>query len=168
VKTLNVSQLKPNPAGKDRPRSGNLNPSQLAGEWVDIKNIGTYAVDLEAVELNDRVFGPAHPQGQWASILTFPSFLLPAGKTVRVHSGQHRDLSVIRAEDREGAEYHHFTGRDAYVWNNAQGDTAGLWDLRSQQWIDSASYDPNPPEGVVLVRSGVKLIHAPALTWRYR
>lgn len=168
MKTLSVTQLKPNPAGKDRSRSGNLNPSQLASEWIDIKNIGSYDVNLENVELNHRAFSPSHPQGQWAPVLAFAKFLLPAGKTVRVHAGQSRELLVIRPEDRQGAEYHCFIGRDAYVWNNAEGDTAGLWDLTSQHWIDAASYDPNPPEGLILIRSGPKLVPAASLAWLYR
>jgi hypothetical protein len=49
------------------------------------------------------------------------------------------------------------TGRDAYVWNNAEGDGPGLWRPSMKSWVDRTSYDPNPPEGAVLVRTGEKL-----------
>lgn len=82
----------------------------------------------------------------------------PPGKIVRVHSGQNRELSVVRPDDLAGADYHVFTGDDAYVWNNKQGDTPLLFYDVKKETIDSASYDPNPPEGVVLVRQGDKLV----------
>lgn len=158
MKTLKISQLKPNPTGKDRTRFGPLSATQLAAEWVDVKNTGIGSVNLENVELNHKAFSPQDPAGKWQAVMVFPSFLLAAGKVVRVHSGRHRDVSVIAAADQAGADYHTFTGADAYVWNNSEGDTAALWDLGQQKWIDSAAYDPNPPEGVILVRVGSKLI----------
>jgi hypothetical protein len=57
-----------------------------------------------------------------------------------------------------GADYHVFTGEDEYVWNNRQGDTPLLFNDTTEKTIDKASYDPNPPEGVVLVRAGDKLV----------
>ena len=56
-----------------------------------------------------------------------------------------------------GATYHLFTGRDEYVWNNREGDAPLLNFEPRNETIDTASYDPNPPEGVVLVRQGDKL-----------
>jgi hypothetical protein len=158
MKTLQISQLKPNPAGKDRTRFGPGSPTQLAGEWVDVKNTGTAPINLENVELNHKAFSPQDPAGRWQAVMVFPKFSLPAGNVVRVHSGKHRDVSVIGAADQAGADYHAFTGADAYIWNNRDGDTAALWDVAQQKWIDGAAYDPNSPEGVILVRLGSKLI----------
>ena len=158
MKTLQISQLKPNPTGKDRTRFGPVSATQLAGEWVDVKNTAAFPVNLENVELNYKAFSPQDPAGRWQTVMVFPKFFLPTGKIVRVHSGKHRDVSVIAAADHAGADYHTFTGRDTYVWNNKEGDTAALWDLALQKWIDCASYDSNPPEGIILIRVGSKLI----------
>lgn len=89
---------------------------------------------------------------------------LYSGRTVRVHSGSGPE-SAIRQEDSAGADYHLFTMRD-YVWNNRQGDSPTLFDTTLNQNVDQASYNPHPPEGQVLVRSGNKLIPAaiPAYT----
>ena len=87
--------------------------------------------------------------------MAFKGSLQP-GKTVRVHSGSGPD-SVIREEDRKGADIHVFTDRD-YVWNNKEGDTPALYNPVTHVTLDSASYDPNPPEGEVLFRSSGKLV----------
>lgn len=36
---LIVIRIKPNPTGKDRPPHGGLTAAQLAGEWVDFRNV---------------------------------------------------------------------------------------------------------------------------------
>ena len=166
MKTIRITKLKPNPVGKDRSAVGPLNPSQLAAEWVDIYNFGTSTVNPLGVELNNKAYSAAHPQGTWKSALNLPYLLLAPGQTLRVHAGQDRGLGLIRAEDLFGAEHHAFTGRDQYVWNNKEGDTAGLWGLRQMNWIDTASYDPSPPEGVVLIRAGDKLLPTAQMGYR--
>lgn len=158
--TIQVIRLKPNPRGKDR-TWGATTPAQLGAEWVDIKNNGTGSVDLSGVELNHIAYPAGGGEGKWASVCILKCVLGP-GQVLRVHSGEHRPVSVLHAEDQAGAHWHQFTGKDQYVWNNSQGDTAGLWLLNPGKWIDSASYDPHPPEGMVLVRSGQKLIPAVA------
>jgi hypothetical protein len=158
---LRVSQLKPNPAGKDRGRFGPLSAAQLGAEWVDIKNVGTAPVGLGGIELYHLAYGRPGTQPEWQKVTSFTGSLR-VGEVLRVHSGQTRDLSVLHREDLVGADYHGFSGRDAYVWNNAEGDTAGLWEPQSKTWVDKGSYDPHPPEGVVLVRSGSKLVPAGA------
>lgn len=50
MKTLQTVRLKPNPAGKDRTRSG-ASETQLGGEWADIKNTGRLDVNLVGVNL---------------------------------------------------------------------------------------------------------------------
>ena len=169
MKTLRVVQLKPNPVGKDRNRLGVLSPAQLGAEWVDFKNTGIIAIDLQNVRLYHVAYAPGEPNGHWEEIMSFKGSL-PPGKVVRVHSGQNRDTSVLRQEDLLGADYHLFTGRDSYVWNNQKGDIAALGDGSVLSLIDRAPYDPNPPEGVVLVRIGEKLVPAvaPARVFNFR
>lgn len=156
---LLISQLKPNPEGKDRNRYGSPTPAQLGGEWVDIKNSGRTAYDLTGIDLFHLAYTRPGIKPEWQRVCSLPAnWCLPAGNALRIHSGQQRDLNLLSWEDRAGADYHSFTGRDAYVWNNAEGDTAGLWVPSSKSWLDSASYDPHPPEGAVLMRSGDRLV----------
>jgi hypothetical protein len=89
--------------------------------------------------------------GKWKQVTAFTGTLKP-GHVVRVHSGSKIDLSDMNQEDATGAQHHIFTGRN-YVWKNDCGDTAGLWD--KQVWVDNASYDKWPPEGVILVRRAI-------------
>jgi hypothetical protein len=152
---LQFSKIKPNPAGKDRGQSGQTPASQLAGEWVDIKNISSSPVSMDGLELYHLAYAAGATQGKWDKVTSFTG-TLPSGSTVRVHSGSGPD-SVIRPEDRAGAEYHAFTRRD-YVWNNRQGDSPLLFSPTLKQNIDQASYDPFPPEGQILIRSGSKLV----------
>jgi len=161
MKTLRVVQLKPNPIGKDRNRFGALSPAQLGAEWVDFKNTGIVAEDLQNVRLYHVAYALGEPNGHWEEITNFQGSL-PPGQVVRVHSGQSRDMSVLRQEDLLGADYHLFTGKDSYVWNNQKGDIAVLGNGSVSNLIDRAPYDPNPPEGTVLVRIGEKLVPAVA------
>jgi hypothetical protein len=151
---LTITSIKPNPAGKDRPRHGSPSPSQLAAEWVDFRNDAQQRVNLEGVALYHRAY--AVSQWHWERIMTFKGDL-GVGELVRVHSGQKRD-GVINAEDATAATYHLFTGKDEYVWNNREGDAPLLNFEPRNETIDTASYDPNPPEGTVLVRQGAKLV----------
>jgi hypothetical protein len=153
---LQIIRIKPDPAGKDRNQYGQTGSSQLAAEWVDFRNDGATAVNLAPIELWHRAYH--HGQNPtWEQAMTFSGTLKP-GKTVRVHSGSGPD-SVIRDEDRRGADHHVFTQKD-YIWNNKEGDTPALYNRTTQVTIDSASYDPHPPQGEVLVRSGSKLVPA--------
>ena len=152
---LRITHLKPNPLGKDRTRHGGATAAQLGAEWVDFQNAGTSSTKLDGIALYHVAFSPGDHQGSWEKIMTFNG-ILQRDKIVRVHSGQARDPSVLNPEDINGADHHLFTGRDAYVWNNREGDTAALW--KAEQLIDKASYAPNPPEGVVLTRSGDRLV----------
>jgi len=159
---LTITSIKPNPAGKDRPRHGSPSPTQLAAEWVDFRNDSGQAVNLDGVALYHRAY--TGQQWRWAQIMTFTGNL-GAGEIVRVHSGQRRD-GVIAPEDLVGATYHLLTGRDEYVWNNREGDAPLLNYEPRNETIDTASYDPNPPEGAVLVRQGGKLVaRARAAGW---
>jgi hypothetical protein len=157
MKTLQITRIKPNPAGKDKTPRGMASASQLGAEWVDFKNTGALPVNVAGVDLYHLAYAPGAPEGKWDKIMDFTG-TLPAGQTVRVHSGSGPE-SAIRPEDRAGAEHHVFTGRN-YVWNNRQGDKPTLFEPAQKQNIDQATYDPYPPEGEFLVRSGSKLVPA--------
>jgi len=153
---LMVSKAKPNPSGKDRTRHGGASSAQLAGEWCDIKNVSDVRVSLNGVDLYHHAYSR---DGKWEYelVVALPNEVLGIGETLRVHSGS-GPYAVVREEDKVGAHMNIFTGRDNYVWNNDHGDEALLWYRPEKQRLDAASYDPNPPEGVVLVRVGDKLV----------
>lgn len=158
VKTLQIIRLKPNPVGKDRSGNG-ATATQLGGEWIDTRNTGHAAADRAGVAVYHRAYGPASPQGRWERVTSLAGRLDP-GRMLRIHAGRFRDLSVLRPEDRAGADLHTFTGEDAYVWNNRERDAALLWLIASSVEVDQAAYDRDPPEGVVLVRVGSGLLPA--------
>ncbi len=160
--TLQISKIKPNPSGKDRSRSGSTAAGQLAAEWVDIKNVGWSPVRMDGLALYHKAYMEGAAQPHWDKIMSF-ACTLPAGCTLRVHSGWGPDSS-IRIEDRIGADIHVFTFRD-YVWNNNQGDSPTLFSPVLDQNIDQAFYDPFPPEGDVLIRSGSKLVPVSVPAW---
>jgi hypothetical protein len=157
MKTLQTFRLKPNPAGKDKNPFGKASTAQLGAEWVDIKNTGSSAVMMEGVKLYHVAF--VHGKAShWELIMSFKG-TLGVGEIVRIHSG-HGPVSLLNPEDRDGATYHIFTDRDQYVWNNAEGDTSRITETSGSGEVetDKAGYDPHPPEGVILVRSGDKLV----------
>ena len=162
---LAIVRIKPNPVGKDRPGHSRPSAEQLAGEWVDFRNDSGRALSLNNVGLYHVAY-PPNAQPYWTRITGFIGVLQPS-QIVRVHAGQKRDLSIIRQEDKVGAHHHAFTGEDAYVWNNRQGDRPRLLNESANAEIDQAWYAPNPPEGVVLVRQGDQLVvgQARAVNW---
>ncbi len=163
MKTLQITRIKPNPAGKDKTSSGMASANQLAAEWVDFKNTGTLPVNLSGVDLYHLAYATGSAEGKWDRIMGFTG-TLPAGQMVRVHSGSGPE-SMIKPEDWAGAEHHGFTGRSNYVWNNRQGDKPTLFERVQEQSIDQATYDPYPPEGEILIRSGSKLVPVYASTY---
>lgn len=154
--SLHINRIKPNPTGKDRNPSGQASAAQLAAEWVDFQNTGKTPVNLTTVELRHVAYR-AGQSPAWEKVMSFSGSLQP-GKTVRVHSGSGPE-SILREEDRYGADHHLFTGKN-YVWNNREGDRPTLHNKVTQVTVDTASYDPNPPEGEVLIRVGNKLVPA--------
>ena len=168
MKTLSVYRIKPNPAGKDKARYGSPSAAQLGGEWVDVQNSGKSAVNTTGVGLWHLAYPASGGKSEYRLVCNLPDCTLKAGEVLRVHAGQRRDLSVLNAEDRSGADWHSFTGEDAYVWNNREGDAPALYEPAAKATIDSASYDPYPPEGVVLHRQGAKLVPTPVTAGMYR
>jgi|SRR5688572_885892 len=159
MQSLQTVRLKPNPSGKDRTRRGGGTAAQFGGEWVDIQNAGNTAVDLTGVKLYHIAYSGATDKGQWEQVMSFKGSLA-AGQVIRVHAGG-GPASALHAIDQHGANFHLFTCRDAYVWNNERGDCSTLWQAGANAPFDKACYDANPPEGVILVRSGDKLVVPP-------
>ena len=161
--TLKVTQLKPNPSGKDVTFHGAL-AGQLAGEWVDIANDGVRPFDLRRLNFYHRAYS-SRSTWAWALVIdpgaSFQDELHP-GQILRIHSGRVREIDVIRPADRVGADRHGFTGRDSYIWNNANADEAAILEPAQRVFLDRAEYAPFPSEGVVLVRIGNALV--PGLT----
>ena len=157
-------QIKPHPAGKDRTRYGTTQ-QQLGAEWIDLKNMTNGPVNLAGVDLYHIAYSPQHPNGVWDKVKSFAG-ILPAGQILRLHSGS-GPVTHLRVEDLQGAHLHWFTDRNNYVWNNAEGDCAALTMNTKFEPFDKACYDPNPPEGVILVRVQDKF-HAPAASYAYR
>lgn len=157
MKTLQTYRLKPNPAGKDKNKSGRAAQSQLGGEWVDIRNTGNAPVSMDGVKLYHVAFVDGKAS-RWELVTGF-SGTLGVGQVIRVHSGS-GPASLLHPDDLKGASINAFTGRDAYIWNNAEGDTSRLTELSNGVEVetDKTSYPPHPGEGVVFVRVGASLV----------
>lgn len=159
---LFIQSAKPNPFGKDAMRHS-AKPEQLLGEWVVLQNNGNASLNLGNFYLANREFDShcvAKPQpviywgGDGAKTLA-------PGQTVRVHTGKFADWWAANTEDKNGVHYHSFAEKGWFVLNNRCGDTISVWTKdRAGQYlnVDSASYDPNPPDGAILERSGNKLV----------
>jgi hypothetical protein len=154
MKSLRIIRIKPNPSGKDR--VGRYIPAaQLAAEWVDFQNDGTEPFLLDGIALYHLAYQPQCRDPRWETVQTFSGTLQPQ-KIVRVHSGEKLITDQMYPEDVAGVDHHVFTGRRIYVWNNDCGDSAALYNGKAFE--DQASYDPYPPEGVILHRQGDKLV----------
>ncbi len=158
MRELIITQAKPNPIGKDRMGSA-VPSSQLAGEWVDFKNIGNKSIALDNIELQHIAYTKDHPtNGIWDRVTDF-SGILPAGEIVRVHSGNEVPLSSLQQVDLIGADHHVFSWK-GYVWNNDRTDSPRLTIKGSSPIIeiDKASYPAHPIEGKILKRAGQYLV----------
>lgn len=89
-------------------------------EYVEIKNLGSESVDLAGWRLVDISEG--YPS------LTFPSYLLEPGESVRVYTNEIHP------------EYGGFSfGSGKAVWNNSSPDTAALYNAQGQE-VSRRSY----------------------------
>lgn len=154
---LIITSAQPNPPGRDVARPGVTSNSKLNEEWVEF----TVQRDRSLIEdqLSHLTFNNyCHRTGQEV-IFRFGIVRVKAGQRVRVHTGSGTDYW-------EGSLLHVYAGRSWFVWNNACGDRATL--SYGGTVIDSAYYEPNPPEGVLVRQPGTdRLVPAPAVAWRW-
>lgn len=160
--TLRISQAKPNPVGKDQTPSGLTKPEQLLGEWVDVENDGSEPITFASIQLHHTLFNDlCQTRGQtelyWRAEGTGQ---LKPGQTLRIHTGRHRDKSLVSSVDEAFSDWHGYAERDDFVLNNRCGDIIVVtWqDEDGQNYKDAASYAPNPPEGAILKRSDNQLV----------
>lgn len=163
MSSLQTFRLKPNPAGKDKNRSG-ASATQLAAEWVDLKNVSASNINLAGVRVCHVAY-KANGTREWEDVQSFSSGLLSPGKVVRIHSGSGPESAISQA-DLAGADFHIFTHKN-YIWNNDKSDCCGLFASGENVPFDTACYDGPPPEGVILVRAGDKLVAPAAQTSAY-
>jgi hypothetical protein len=159
---IQITRSKPNPAGKDK-SNGMAIPSQLLGEWADLKNIGDSAINLAVLNLAHSEFHHGCSLKEEAQIYWTgsASVALRPGEMVRVHTGRSADAWQMTMEDRSGVNHHSFAESGSFVLNNDCGDNLTLW-WRGQdgKWHreDKASYGPNPHDGKILYRVGDRLV----------
>jgi hypothetical protein len=160
--SLQIIQAKPNPAGKesgkDQDDAGARSPEAIFGEWVDVKNVGDYAVNFQTMQLRHAVFDEdCHTTGElelyW---IGDNGDLLKPGQILRIHAGRREDAHLMSAEDQAEVDWHGYAESDNFILNNRCGDKIVLsWqDEVDQIHQDWASYAPNPPEDLILRRSG--------------
>ncbi len=153
--SLLLTKAKPNPAGKDRLGRIFTPVAQFAAEWVDFQNTTKSPININEVQMYHIEY-LQNGSTEW-ELVTDLSGTLPAGEIVRVHSGNPIPLTQMNYEDRIGANYHVFTGKN-YVWNNNRIDKPSLWYKPMKQWLDQADYDAPVGEGRILNRVNQKLI----------
>jgi competence protein ComEC len=95
-------------------------PSTESDEYVEITNLGEDPVDLAGWVVKDISEG--YPS------LTFPSYILQSGESVRVYTNENHP------------EYGGFSfGSGKAVWNNSDPDTAALYNAQGQE-VSRKSY----------------------------
>lgn len=161
---IEIHRAKPNPTGKDKAKNSAPTAEQLLAEWVDLKNTGDGSVNLSDINLSNFRFDAnckrhESPTIYWTGKSTD---VLQVGKIVRVHTGKSSQSASMLAADRNGADIHAYADSGNFILNNKCGDVLGVWYKKTtdRSWgkDDGASYDPNPREGAILVRAGLKLI----------
>jgi hypothetical protein len=152
--------MKLDPTGTSRSQNGSPSHGKPA-EWFDVRNNGSASVRTSGLCLYHLEYPSPEGEPEYRFVVTLPEFSLKPGEILRVHSGPRREVSALYSEERTGADQHAFTGGEVRVWNRREGDTAVLYAQATKELTDSVSYDPNPPEGVVLWRQGPKLVSTP-------
>lgn len=135
---LYITAAQPNPPGRDVVRPGYATDHILNQEWIEFE--ARQARNLIGDRLSHFTFDDACRRIGSSELLRFDSGQLAAGQKIRVHTGRGSPYW-------EGATYHMFLNRSWFVWNNRCGDRASL--TYDQRVIDSAYYEPSPPEGAL-------------------
>src|SRR5262245_1129828 len=112
--SLEIIQAKPNPAGKERDEDQDglvaKCPEALFGEWVDVKNIGDAAVNVQTMQLRHALFdNDCHATGElelyW---IGDNGEILKPGQVLRIHGGHREDAHLMPADDQDGADWHDY------------------------------------------------------------
>lgn len=140
---LYLVAVQPNPPGRDASRFGTTTNAKLNEEWVEFEALA--ARNLISDELAHLTFNAACQRTGRDILVKFGNVQLQRGQRVRVHTGVGTDAWVQNT-------LHVYAGRSWFVWNNACGDRAYLSYGATE--IDSAYYDPRPPEGQLIRRAG--------------
>ncbi len=161
---LRILRAKPNPLGKDgkEQRSTEISRSEvLLGEWVDIENIGTESITFSSIQLHHTLFNDlCQTRGEtevyWSAA---GRGLLKPAQVLRVHTGKHRDKTLMATVDDADTDWHAFAESDDFVLNTRCGDIVVVtWlDEEGRTHKDAASYAPHPPAGAILTRSDNQL-----------
>jgi hypothetical protein len=160
--SLQIIQAKPNPAGKETGKTQDVfearRPETLFGEWVDVKNVGDEGVNFQTMQLRHALFDEdCHTTGElelyWIGDNGDP---LKPGQVLRIHGGRREDAHLMAPGDQVGADWHGYAESDNFILSNRCGDKIVLsWqDTADQIHQDWACYAPNPPEDLILKRSG--------------
>lgn len=137
---LYLTQIQPNPPGRDVTRSGAA-PGQLNAEWVEFAVVGGNR-NLSGDVLSHLTFTTYGCTVTGSDPLwKFGALELQTGHRVRIHTGSGNAWW-------EGLVLHVYVGRGWFVWNNGCGDRAVL-DFNGNV-VDWAEYGPNPREGVLV------------------
>jgi hypothetical protein len=168
--SLQIIQAKPNPAGKesdkDEDGAGSRRLEAIFSEWVDVKNIGDDSVHFQTMQLRHALFDEdCHTTGElelyW---IGDNGDSLKSGQILRIHAGRREDAHLMSVEDQAGADWHGYAESDNFILNSRCGDKIVLsWqDAVDHIYQDWACYAPNPPEDLILKRSGNLLAGAVA------
>jgi hypothetical protein len=154
LKKIVITKIKPNPVGKDKVNGKPL-PKQLLGEWVEIQNVGDEVI--ATVRLFHTTFDDEcnkKTEEYFSSITN-----IQIGESVRVHTGNRFDESLMAEEDRRGASRNQYVDQTNFRLNNKCGDTITAFIVGVNGSSVSVSYEPNPIEGAILeVGNGLTLI----------
>lgn len=139
---LYITKAHPNPAGKDKPGWDPPINQKLNEEWVEFKNITRSTLKMDGVSLFHRTFNQRCEATGDDNLNSFSGQLGPS-QSVRVHTGSGQVYL-------DGETYHLYAGRSNFAWNNKCGDRVTL--RVNGALTDWASYDPYPPDGIILHR----------------
>jgi hypothetical protein len=154
---LQITQEKPNPAGKDK--AGDIpKPEQLLAEWVDIKNVGIEAVPVSSISLSHTLFDRKWRNTNQTEVYrTGGNESLQPNKAVRVRTGNFKDKNLINPSDDTGNDWNSFANKDNFVLNNRCGDTITVvWTNAVESKLsDTAPYDANQPKARFFVTAEI-------------
>lgn len=142
---LRITRALPNPIGKDlTPDNVPLN-EQLVNEWFQIENLGVYPEDVSNFTFSHWTWDGWQFTGEEQLGWFVAPLVIEPGEALRVHSG------IGNAFVLNGVQ-HVFRNQRNYVLNNVPGDRITLRDANGDI-VDSACYEPYPPEGEILFRN---------------